>query len=127
MASTPERIFQMLQERGIGQKEFAPKIGASEKTVSAWKTGRAKSYTKYLVKIAEALSVPVEYLVKEGDETDLSCQLPEEDVQVEKLAAQIVQVIINSDCSYQKAEDALAQARRILLEQTRPFSKTART
>lgn len=127
MFSISDRIFCLLKERGIEQKKFAQKVGVSDKTVSAWKTGRAKSYTKYLAKIAETLSVPVEYLVKEGDETELSCQLPEEDVQVNELAAQIVQMIINSGCTYQKADHALTEARRILLEQTRPAIETALT
>lgn len=59
-----EKIFDLIRERGIEQKEFARRIGVSDKTVSAWKTGRARSYTKYLVEIAEALSVPVGELVK---------------------------------------------------------------
>lgn len=120
MSSTPDRIFCLLKERGIEQKEFAQKIGASDKTVSAWKTGRAKSYTKYLAKIAEALSVPVEYLVKEWDETEFSCRLQAETLQVNELTAQIVQVIINSSCTYQIANKALTQAQRILMEQCRP-------
>lgn len=120
MASIPDRIFCLLKERGIEQKEFAQKIGASGKTVSAWKTGRAKSYTKYLAKIAEALSVPVEYLVKEWDETEFSCRLQAETIQVNELTAQIVQVIINSSCTYQIANKALTQAQQVLLEQTRP-------
>ena len=59
-----EKIFDLIRDRGIEQKEFARRIGVSDKTVSAWKTGRARSYTKYLVEIAEALSVPVGELVK---------------------------------------------------------------
>lgn len=59
-----EKIFDLIRERGIEQKEFARRIGVSDKTVSAWKTGWARSYTKYLVEIAEALSVPVGELVK---------------------------------------------------------------
>ena len=66
MAPIADRIFCLLKVRGIEQKEFAQKIGVSDKTVSAWKTSRAKSYTKYLTKIAETLSVPVEYLLQGG-------------------------------------------------------------
>ena len=63
MSTTVDRIFSLLDKRGIEQKEFAHLIGTSDKTVSAWKTGRAKSYTKYLSKIAEVLSVTTDYLV----------------------------------------------------------------
>lgn len=66
MSSITDRIFLLLDKRGIEQKEFAVQIGASDKTVSAWKTGRAKSYTKYLAKIAAALGTTVDYLVN-GD------------------------------------------------------------
>jgi transcriptional regulator with XRE-family HTH domain len=63
MSTTVDRIFSLLDKRGIEQKEFARLIGTSDKTVSAWKTGRAKSYTKYLAKIAEVLGVTTDYLV----------------------------------------------------------------
>ena len=63
MSTTVDRIFVLLDKRGIEQKEFARLIGTSDKTVSAWKTGRAKSYTKYLSKIAEILGTTVDYLV----------------------------------------------------------------
>ena len=79
MAPIADRIFCLLKVRGIEQKEFAQKIGVSDKTVSAWKTSRAKSYTKYLTKIAETLSVPVEYLLQGGDRPELCGQLPERD------------------------------------------------
>ena len=61
-----DRIFDLLRERGMEQKELARRIGVSDKTVSAWRTGRARSYAKYLAEIAEALSVSVEDLVKSG-------------------------------------------------------------
>lgn len=63
MSTTPDRIFSLLEKKGIDQKDFAGLIGASDKTVSAWKTGRAKSYTKYLSKIAEVLETSVDYLL----------------------------------------------------------------
>lgn len=62
--STPvERIFCLLKEAGIEQKEFAQLLGTTDKTVSAWKTGRSQSYTKYLSKISEVLGTTVEYLL----------------------------------------------------------------
>lgn len=63
MSTTVDRIFLLLDKKGIEQKEFAHLIGTSDKTVSAWKTGRAKSYTKYISKIAEILGVTTDYLV----------------------------------------------------------------
>lgn len=66
--STPvERIFSLLKVKEIEQKEFAQLLGTTDKTVSAWKTGRSQSYTKYLPKISETLGTTVEYLLT-GDE-----------------------------------------------------------
>ena len=58
-----DRIFELVGEKFKEQKEFAAAIGINDKTVSAWRTRRAKSYTKYLPKIAEALGTTTEYLL----------------------------------------------------------------
>ena len=76
-----ERIFYRLKEMGLEQKAFAQALGTTDKTVSAWKTGRSKSYTKYLPQIAKVIDMPVEYILtgekkepaptpKNGDELD---------------------------------------------------------
>ena len=68
--STPvERIFSLLKVKEIEQKEFAQLLGTTDKTVSAWKTGRSQSYTKYLPKISEVLGTTVEYLLT-GEKTE---------------------------------------------------------
>ena len=58
-----ERIFSLLKEKGIEQKAFAHMVGTTDKTISAWRCGRSKSYTKYFPQIAEALDTSVEYLL----------------------------------------------------------------
>lgn len=58
-----ERIFYRLKEMGLEQKAFAQALGTTDKTVSAWKTGRSKSYTKYLPQIAKVIDMPVEYIL----------------------------------------------------------------
>lgn len=57
------RIFELLDEAHMEQKQFALTLGTTDKTVSAWRTGRSKSYTKYLPQIAEALGTTTEYLL----------------------------------------------------------------
>ena len=57
------RIFELLDEAHMEQKQFALVLGTTDKTVSAWRTGRSKSYTKYLPQIAEALGTTTEYLL----------------------------------------------------------------
>ena len=67
MPTPVERIFSLLKVKKIEQKEFAQLLGTTDKTVSAWKTGRSQSYTKYLSKIADVLDTTVEYLVSGGE------------------------------------------------------------
>lgn len=57
------RIFELLDEAHMEQKQFASILGTTDKTVSAWRTGRSKSYTKYISRIAEALGTTTEYLL----------------------------------------------------------------
>lgn len=57
------RIFELLDAAGMEQKKFALLVGTTDKTVSAWRTGRSKSYTKYIPKIAEILNTSAEYLL----------------------------------------------------------------
>lgn len=60
---TAERIFSLLDEKGMEQKALALALGTTDKTVSTWRTGRTKSYTKYLSQIAEILGTTVNYLL----------------------------------------------------------------
>lgn len=60
---TITRIFDLVDKIYPEQQAFAAAIGVSPKTVSVWRTGRGKSYTKYLPQIAEALYTSVEYLL----------------------------------------------------------------
>ena len=55
----------------------------------------------------------------------LPYRLPEKDEQVKALAVKIVQVILDSGCTYQKADDALTEAQSMLLAQTHPVIGTA--
>lgn len=64
-----KRIFELLAKKKIEQKEFAFLVGTTDKTVSAWKTGRSKSFMKYLPKIAEVLETTVEYLLHGTQQT----------------------------------------------------------
>lgn len=57
------RIFELVDKLYPEQQAFAAAIGVSPKTVSVWRTGRGKSYTKYLPRIASALHTSVEYIV----------------------------------------------------------------
>lgn len=60
---TAERIFELLKATGMEQKKFASLVGVSPQKVSEWKSGKAKSYTKRIPQIAEALGTTTEYLL----------------------------------------------------------------
>lgn len=60
---TKSRIFELLDEQGLDQKSFAAKVGVSEDTVSNWRRGVSKSYSRYLVQIAQVLGTTSEYLL----------------------------------------------------------------
>ncbi len=60
---TITRIFELADQIFPEQQAFAAAIGVSPKTVSVWRTGRGKSYMKYLPQIAIALNTGAEYLL----------------------------------------------------------------
>lgn len=62
-ASQVNRIFYLLDKLGMEQKAFATAIGTTDKTVSTWRTGRTKSFQKYLPTIATILGTTVDYLI----------------------------------------------------------------
>ena len=58
-----DRIFELVDQKFLEQKDFAKAIGVSAAKVSQWRTRTLNSYTKYIVRIAEALDTSVEYLL----------------------------------------------------------------
>ncbi|WP_312941035.1 helix-turn-helix transcriptional regulator [Oscillibacter sp.] len=70
---TVDRIFSLLDESGMEQKDFARKIKQTPQVVSTWRTRRAMSYTKYISLIADVLNTTTEYLLTgEGSKTKAS-------------------------------------------------------
>ena len=58
-----ERIFKLLKEKNIKQKEFAKKTGISESTISDWKRKQTNPASDKIMKICEVLDVsPYELL-----------------------------------------------------------------
>lgn len=58
-----ERIFDLINERGISQKDLAQAIGVSTGNISDWKSGRAKPSIDVLNRIATYFGVTIDYLV----------------------------------------------------------------
>lgn len=69
--TTIERIIKLLEDRGIEQQQFASAIGVGKQKISEWKSGKTKSYMKYIDKIADYFSVSTDYLLG-NDESDIT-------------------------------------------------------
>jgi ribosome-binding protein aMBF1 (putative translation factor) len=50
--------------KGIQQNSLTKHLGVSKSVFTQWKSGKSKSYNKYIVRIASYLSVSVEELVR---------------------------------------------------------------
>ena len=58
-----ERIFGMLKERGMSQKEFSIKTGIAQSTISDWKTKKTNPASDKIMVICDTLEVsPYELL-----------------------------------------------------------------
>lgn len=72
---TRDRIFDLLDKKGIEQKAFAKEVGVSPSIVSNWRKGKSNSYNDHLVKIAQVLGTTTADLLGEQNENS---PLPEE-------------------------------------------------
>ncbi|MDE6880404.1 MAG: helix-turn-helix transcriptional regulator [Oscillospiraceae bacterium] len=71
-----ERIFALSDKQYSEQKDFGKAIGVVQSVVSAWRTGKSKSYMKRLPQVAKALGTTPEYLLT-GKEADTQQDISE--------------------------------------------------
>ena len=120
MSTTVDRLFQLLDERGMEQKELAMRIGTSDKTVSAWRTGRSKSYTKFLPTLANILNTSVEFLANGNPEdtpVDENGEPKIETLDCQKMKVlhdQIILLFEQENCTVQQARDILRWCERTI-------------
>jgi repressor LexA len=57
------RTFKLLSEQRREQKDLAEAINVKPQVISDWKSGKTKSYTKYIDQIASFFGVSVDYLL----------------------------------------------------------------
>jgi transcriptional regulator with XRE-family HTH domain len=62
------RITEQLINQGKTQKQLTEYIGGTQGMYSDWKSGRVKSYERYIDKIADFLNVSKSYLLTGYDE-----------------------------------------------------------
>lgn len=67
MDSILSRIIELQKNRGIQQKQLCELLGINNSVFTDWKSGKCKSYTKYLYQIASILGTTPEYLRGEAE------------------------------------------------------------
>lgn len=69
---TRKRIFDLLDERGMSQKDLANKLNVSSQTITDWKKGKSNSFLRDLNQIACALQTTHNWLFSGLGEKDFS-------------------------------------------------------
>ncbi len=59
---TLNKILALLSKQGKQQKDLADELGIRKNNITDWKSGKSKSYTKYLPQIAAYFGVSIDYL-----------------------------------------------------------------
>ena len=58
-----DRIFHLMQERGVRASDIVKRTGIKQSTITEWKMGRASPGVNALVMLADYFGVTVDYLV----------------------------------------------------------------
>ena len=58
-----QTILNLLQDKGLKQKDLASYLGISQSAIADWKKGKTKSYMRYLPQIASFLNVSIEDII----------------------------------------------------------------
>lgn len=64
---TLNRIMLLIKEKGIEQQGLAAVLGINKQTISDWKSGKSKTYLKYIQTIADYFNVSTDYLLGKTD------------------------------------------------------------
>lgn len=62
-----QKILNLLQDKGLKQKDLANHLGINQSAIADWKKGKTKSYMRYLPEIAEFLSVTIDDIVDQSE------------------------------------------------------------
>ncbi|MBE5824096.1 MAG: helix-turn-helix transcriptional regulator [Butyrivibrio sp.] len=68
--SISEKIFSLLDERGMSQREFSRKTGITQSTISDWKRKNTNPSADKIIAICDVLKVSPYELLQEGDSND---------------------------------------------------------
>ena len=64
---TLDKIMLLLKENGIEQQGLAAILGINKQTISDWKSGKSKTYLKYIQTISDYFNVSTDYLLGRTD------------------------------------------------------------
>ena len=78
-----DRIFELLQKRGMSQKEFSEKTGISQSSISDWKRKKTNPVSEKILIICEVLNV-TPYELLGGTEGEGTRSNPSETIIVDK-------------------------------------------
>ena len=114
--SIGERIIQLRKQRNISQGQLANMMNLSRQAVSKWENDLSSPDTIHLIRLADALSTDVEYLVTGNS--------PEPEVK-EKIVTVVQQVdrIVEKPIVIQK----IVEVEKAVQSPTRPVKKVVRT
>lgn len=76
-----ERILPLFKGTGLSVQQLGKEMGIEPKIIYNWNQGLAKSYSKYLDRIAKYFGVSVDYLVGETDNPQPVAQATGENIQ----------------------------------------------
>ncbi len=67
-----EKVFHLMQQRGINQKQLAQLSGITESSVSRYLHSEKRPRMDIVVNFAKALQVEIDYLLDEGEKVESS-------------------------------------------------------
>ena len=100
------RMLSLLEQQQKQQKDLADFLGINKNNITDWKSGKSKSYNKYLYQIATYLNTTPEYLKGETDIKEIPSDKSSNNLSPEELA------IVKAYRS--KSEEIKAAARGLL-------------
>lgn len=63
MKNIGERIKEIRKENGFSQQEFGKVLAVSQDTVSLWENGKSLPTAEFLIAMAQAFGVSVDYIL----------------------------------------------------------------
>lgn len=99
---TLHKILKLISNKGIDQQDFAIQLGLHKRTITDWKSGKSKSYMKYIDRIADYFNVSTDYLLGKSDVSTIKkIELTLEEQAVKKLQDQLLSLYMELDADGQ--------------------------